>query len=140
MKTHIPSEDDVKGKATAGIKTAKTAVRKAKSKIKRNVNSLKRSSKDMEGSFGGYSRQAQDFFDRSKTALSAANDWATTNAKHIPAAARKLNIPNQNEMMDFAEQRPLVVGAVGLGLGLFLGTLLPRIRSAPPASSARRRK
>ena len=85
----------------------------------------------MEGSMADYSQQAQDFFDRGKTALGAASNWVGSAARHLPDAARKMNLPDQKAAMDFAEHRPLVVGAVGLGLGLVVGALLPRMHSAP---------
>jgi hypothetical protein len=128
MKAQTSSTDAVKSKATTG---AKVMARKAKSKLGRRSSSLKKASKDQAGSFAGYSQQAQDFFDRSKTAFHAASGWAGDKAKRLPGAARKLNLPDQKAAMDFAEQRPLVVGAVGLGLGLVVGALLPRMQSAP---------
>lgn len=128
MKTQTQSAETTKAKATAG---AKVIARKAKSKLARRASPLKKTTKHASGSVAGYSQQAQEFFDRGRTAFHAASDWAGATAKHLPAVARKLNLPDQKAAMDFAEQRPLVVGAVGLGLGLVVGALLPRMQSAP---------
>lgn len=87
----------------------------------------------MDGSLAGYSEQAQKLFDRTKTALHSASDWAGSAVKHLPEVTRKMNLPDQKAAMDFAEQRPLIVGAVGLGLGLVVGALLPRHHTAPAA-------
>ncbi len=128
MKAQTTSAETTKAKTTSSVKAT---ARKAKSKLARRSSSLKKASKELPGSFSGYSEQAQDFFDRGKSALHTASNWAGTTAKNLPKAARKLNLPDQKAAMDFAEQRPLAVGAVGLGLGLVVGALLPRMYSAP---------
>ena len=128
MKTQTHSAETTKRKATVGVKTL---ARKANSKSRRSAASLKKATKELPNSFTGYSQQAQDFFDRGKQALYTASNWAGETAKHLPDTARKLNLPDQKAAMDFAEQRPLVVGAVGLGLGLVVGAMLPRMYSAP---------
>ena len=128
MKAQTQSADTAKSKASAGVKSM---ARKAKSESGRSASSLKKVAKKLPGSFTGYSQQAQEFLDRGKTALHAASDWAGATAKHLPNAARKLNVPDQKEVMEFAEHRPLVIGAVGLGLGLVVGALLPRMHNAP---------
>lgn len=136
MKTEILSAEKLKGKAKAG---AKSMARKAKSTARRS-SSVRKTTKDSTSALEGYSQQAQKFFDRSKTAIHAASDWAGATAKHLPEAARKLNLPDQKAAMDFAEHRPLVVGAVGLGVGLVVGALLPRMHSAPASPTPKRRK
>ena len=128
MKAQTQSADTAKSKASAGVKSL---ARKAKSKSGRSASSLKKVAKKLPGSFTGYSQQAQEFLDRGKTALHAASDWAGATAKHLPDVARKLNVPDQKEFMEFAEHRPLVIGAVGLGLGLVVGALIPRMNHAP---------
>ena len=137
MKTQTQSADKTKGKTPVG---AKVLARKAKLKTRHGKSSLKKTTKSAQGPLAGYSQQAQEFFDRSKTAIHAASDWAGARAKHLPKAARNLNLPNQKAAMDFAEQRPLVVGAVGLGIGLVVGALLPRMHTAPATRTPKRRK
>ena len=128
MKAQTQSVETAKVKATAGVKAL---ARKAKTKAARRTSSSKKTAKELPESFAGYSKQAREFLDRGKTALHAASDWAGATAKHLPDTARKLNLPDQKAAMEFAEQRPLVVGAVGLGIGLVVGALLPRMHSAP---------
>jgi ElaB/YqjD/DUF883 family membrane-anchored ribosome-binding protein len=129
MKAQIKSASTTKDKA---MPAAKPSARKAKSKVGRRASSLKRTTNDLPGSpLAGYSKQAQELFDRGKTAFHAASNWAGDTAKHLPGAARKLNLPDQKAAMEYAEQRPLIVGAVGLGVGLVVGALLPRMHSAP---------
>lgn len=123
MKTQ--TAETIKEKAM-GVE--KRASRKVKSKVKALKN---RASSDLSGSMSGYSQQAQDLIDRTSTALLGASQWATDTAKKLPAAAKRLNLPDQRAALDFAEQRPLVVGAIGLGLGLFVGAMLPKMSSQP---------
>ena len=123
---------------TAKIKlpsAKKTVARKIKAKTK--GTSSRRTTQNLSGSLAGYSEQAQQLLGRSKSALHAATNWAEATAKQIPNAARNLNFPDQKTAMDFAEQRPLIVGAVGFGLGLVLGAFLPK---TSPHPTARRRK
>ena len=124
MKTQTHSAETPKRKAIVRVKAL---ARGAKSR--HSTGSLKKAAKELPNSFTGYSEQAQDFFDRGKKALHLASNWAGATAKHLPETARKLNLPDQKAAMDFVEQRPLVVGAVGLGLGLVVGALLPRLHS-----------
>ena len=128
MKTQTEATETTKHKTVVGVKALG---RKAKSKSKRSASSFKKATKELPNSFTGYSQQARDFFDRGKRALYAASNWTGATAKHLPETARKLNLPDQKTAMEFAEQRPLVVGAVGLGLGLVVGAMLPRMQSAP---------
>ena len=137
MKNEATSANIIKAKVKAG---AKSIARKAKGKAGRSASSSRKTSKASPTAFEGYSQQAQEFFDRGKTALHAASGWAGATVKYLPEAARKLNLPNQRAATDFAEQRPLVVGAVGLGIGLVVGALLPRIQSAPASPTRKRRK
>ena len=136
MKTEILSAEKIKGKAKAGVRSV---ARKVKSKARRR-SSVSKATKELPSAFEGYSQQAQQFFDRSKTAIHAASDWAGATAKHLPKAARNLHLPDQKAAMDFAEQQPLVVGAVGLGIGLVVGALLPRMHTAPASRTPKRRK
>ncbi len=135
MKTPAQAADTTKAKIA---QSAKTTARRVKSKTKAKRSAAKTASRDLEGAWAGYSKHAQDFLDRSKIALHAASDWAGSTARHLPEAARKLNLPDQKAAMDFAESRPLVVGAVGLGLGLVVGALLPRMTHSTAAPKKRR--
>ena len=125
MKVQTQTKDTTKAKIA---QSAKATALRVKSKSKPKISAMKHTSKELEDSWAGYSRHAQDFLDRSKSALHAASDWANASAKHLPGAVQRLNLPDQKTAKDFAEQRPLVVGVVGLGMGLVVGALLPRMQ------------
>ena len=55
-------------------------------------------------------------------------------------AIRDVKLPDRHQLESFAEHNPLVLGAVGLGLGVVIGTLLPRYSHMMPAASATPRR
>jgi hypothetical protein len=63
-------------------------------------------------------------------------------AKRAYAAASdavgEMHMPARRDIERFAEHNPLVLGAVGLGLGVVIGTLLPRYSEMMPAPTAHR--
>jgi hypothetical protein len=75
---------------------------------------------------------------RGKRAIGGAYDWAADGASRaLPRAARYL--PDQRTMQSLFEDRPLLLGAIGLGLGAMIGMILPGLLMSGNASSARRR-
>ena len=85
----------------------------------------------------GYSAQAQRLIERSRSAFNTGSEYATTSARNLLKAANKLEMPDQREMMAYAENRPLIVGAVGLGIGAVIGMMIPRMSHG---DAPRRRK
>lgn len=90
---------------------------------------------------------------RGRETLSRAYDWAHEAGSH--AHLGSLRLPRRADIGHLTEANPLLLGAVGLGLGVAIGTLFPRgmgrrrpaaaTRTADgngtraPAKSARRR-
>lgn len=77
---------------------------------------------------------------RGRETISRAYGWA----QHAAEGAHLGNIqmPRTRDIKHFAEANPLLLGAVGLGLGVAIGTLFPRgmrsmtaTRRSPAASS-----
>lgn len=89
---------------------------------------------------GGYSATASRLMSQGKQALGEAYGWAANGAgRALPKAARY--VPDQRALQNLLEERPLVLGAIGLGLGAMIGMMLPsRLmgRSAPAGRSVRR--
>jgi hypothetical protein len=50
----------------------------------------------------------------------------------------EMHMPARRDIERFAEHNALVLGAVGLGLGVVIGTLLPRYSEVMPSMMARR--
>ena len=87
---------------------------------------------------------------RGRETISRAYGWAHDTAEG--AHLGNLRMPRRSDIAHFTEANPLLLGAVGLGLGVAIGTLFPRrtVRRtagrrangspAPVKSAARRRR
>jgi hypothetical protein len=72
---------------------------------------------------------------RGRDTLSRAYDWAHEAGN---AHLGSLRMPRRADISHLAEANPLLLGAVGLGLGVAIGTLFPRgMGRRRPASAAR---
>jgi hypothetical protein len=61
----------------------------------------------------------------------------------LPRSARDLGLPDQKSLKAMIDDRPLIIGAVGLGIGVALGSMLPTVGftgKAKPALVRSRRK
>ncbi len=85
-----------------------------------------------------YSAAASRLMTRSKEAIGGAYDWAAEGAgRALPRAARRL--PDRRTLQSLLEERPFVLGAIGLGLGAMIGMMLPGRVMSGYSSSARKR-
>lgn len=88
---------------------------------------------------GGYSDTTARFIAKGKSAFGDAYTWAGEAGSDLPRRVRGMNLPNHNSVQTYLVERPLVLGAIGLGLGMALGAMIPsRIGSWPAVSTPRR--
>lgn len=88
---------------------------------------------------------------RGRETISRAYDWAheATEGSHLP----HLRMPRRSDIGALTDANPLLLGAVGLGLGVAIGTLFPRglrrhasgarrkaVASTPAKKTARKRR
>ena len=121
-------------------KKGKPAARKAATSAKRARVAIKRPLHE-QSTFAGYSDSAARLIARGKTAFGDAYAWAGDASSALPRTRRDLGLPDLKAMID---DKPLIIGAVGLGIGVALGTMLPTAGIAgkgkpAPARSPRRR-
>jgi hypothetical protein len=134
MKTSAQTPSNGKTAAIKGIKAAK---RSTKAKATSSLRSARRVANGSQATVSGYSDQARRLIKRGKAAFSGASTWASDTASALPKATRNIRMPNQRAVTSFMNEQPLVIGAVGLGLGVVLGAMLPPMANK---SKPRRRK
>jgi hypothetical protein len=62
---------------------------------------------------------------RAKRMMNDAEEWAEETTGALPRLAKNLHLPSPS-LPSISDANPLVLGAVGLGLGVIIGALLPR--------------
>lgn len=135
---------DTASKLTQSVKAraakAGKAVRKTTSAAKKTTRTAaKRTLRQQQAALSGYSDTASRFIGRAKSAFGDAYTWVGETGNALPKTARRIGLPNQQSMREFIDEKPLIVGAVGLGAGIALGAMLPMTRvSAPTKRSARK--
>jgi hypothetical protein len=122
MKSNQQTASNTKAKILTGVKST---TRKAKATAKRTTRATNRLASETQSTLQGYSASAQRFIKRGKAAFGEASAWAGKTAGELPKTARNVGVPNQQAVQTFMSERPLIVGAVGLGLGVVLGSMLP---------------
>ena len=128
MKSNPQTASNAKAKILTGVKST---TRKANATAKRTTRSAKRLAGESQTTLQGYSASAQRLIKRGKAAFGEASAWAGKTAGELPKTARNIGVPDQQAVQTFMSERPLIVGAVGLGLGVVLGSMLPSGDSKP---------
>lgn len=75
-------------------------------------------------SSGSYSATASRLMSQGKQALGDAYGWASEGAGRAFPRASDF-VPDRRALRNLLEERPLVLGAIGLGLGAMIGMMLP---------------
>ena len=84
----------------------------------------------------GSSGIASRFLSRSRKAAGSALEWAAEGASRaVPLASRTM--PDQRMVQRLADERPYMLGALGLGIGAMIGLMLPSPLSMRGMSSSR---
>ena len=126
----------VKARAAKPGKAVHKSVSAAK---KTSRNATKNAPRQQRASLSGYGDSAARFIGRAKSAFGDAYTWVGETGNALPKTARRMGLPNQQTMQEFIDEKPLIVGAVGLGVGIALGAMLPMTRArASTKRSARK--
>jgi len=109
------------------------AIRKSTSPAKKaSRTAVKRSRREQQSARSGYSDNAARFIGRARAALGKAYTWVGETGSALPKNARQIGLPTQKSSQAIIDGKPLIVGAVGLGLGLALGAAVALSYSAAP--------
>ncbi len=129
-----------RSKATRGRKPVKRKANAASRPAARSAAKRKAKSRPAAA---GYSDTASRLMSRGKQAIGGAYVWAADGAgRALPRAARHL--PDQKTLQGVLEDRPFLLGVIGLGVGAMIGMMLPGhlgySSPAPRQASRSRRK
>src|SRR5436190_6484661 len=123
---------------------AKPASRKTGASAKRASSPATKRGPKQQSNFAGYSDSASRLIARGKTAFGNAYAWAGEASHSLPRSTRDLGLLDQRSLKAMIDDRPLIIGAVGLGIGVALGSMLPTVGSlthrAKPAASRKARR
>ena len=123
MKSSDQTANPTKNPAKA--KALKSTSRKKANTAKRSSRAKKKSPLQAHSTFAGYSDSAARLIARGKSAFGDAYAWAGEVGGAIPKTARHMTLPNSNSLKALIEDKPLILGAAGLGIGVVLGSMLP---------------
>lgn len=133
----IPNTTKDQGQAVKATiaKKGKSAPRKSASPAKRPSRAASKRPLREQSTFAGYSDSAARLIARGKTAFGDAYTWAGDAGSALPRNARHLGLPDQQSLKAMIDDKPLIIGAVGLGIGVAIGSMLP---SAGPIGKGKR--
>lgn len=72
-----------------------------------------------------------DLLAKGKRVIGDAYHWAQQKGQHMPRPG-DLHLPDQRAIRNIVEERPLMLGAIGLGIGMVIGAILPSYGSPRP--------
>jgi hypothetical protein len=122
-------EQDMNKPATATVGKSKTAGRKRRTRHRasRKSRAAARTQPAQERSFArGYGRKAAGLVRRGKRLVDDAFGGIDDARGAVARIAGNMHLPSVRGIESFAGANPVLLGAVGLGIGVILGALLPR--------------
>ncbi len=102
-------------KASKARGTKSTTAKIAKP-AKRRARAAKKNPLQSRSTFAGYSDSAARLIARGKSAFGDAYAWAGEVGSALPKTARQMNLPTSNSLKAAIDDKPLILGAAGLGL------------------------
>jgi hypothetical protein len=105
---------------TAPVEPSAPTNRKSarKTRARKVAKRRRRSTPEVQG-------RAEQLLRQGKRVVNKAYDWAGDAGRAVPRLTKQLRLPQRSDLDDFTN--PLVVGAIGLGIGVVLGTLMPQM-------------
>lgn len=139
------SVKDISQAAKAKIaRKTKPASRRLTASAKRASRTASKRASKAQSTFAGYSDSAARLIARGKSAFGDAYAWAGEASSALPRTTRDFGLPDQKSLKAMIDDKPLIIGAVGLGIGLALGSMLPSVgfsgKAKPALARAKRRK
>lgn len=137
MKTAVQNETSSKVKSPIASKLGK---RKIKLTAKRRSKSLTGNGKNAASTMADYGASAQRLMKSGRSSAAKAYNWVSETGAAIPDTVKSFGITDTKSAQDYLGERPLVLGAIGVGIGIAIGAMLPTMRTAPKAASKTARR
>lgn len=126
MATTNPNSETAKSSPTP---KKRRATRQSAAARKRRSTSTTKQSARANGRAG--STSASKFLKQGRDALSGAYDQVSSASRSLPNMTRYVTDGRSRQSITrMIEERPLVLGAVGLGIGMVLAALIPSMRGS----------
>jgi len=126
----MPDEQNTSESAVAAARKPRGSARKRASKRspargRRAAAPRNRSIQNrlLAGDYGG---AATNLARRGKRLVGNAYGWVDEARNAVPRLTKGMHLPSPRAFESFAEANPVLLGAVGLGIGVVIGALLPR--------------
>ena len=105
---------------TAPVESSAPTDRKSarKPRARKVAKRRRRSSPEVQG-------RAEQLLRQGKRVVNKAYDWAGEAGRAVPRLTNQLRLSQRSDLDDLTN--PLVVGAIGVGIGVVLGTLMPQM-------------
>lgn len=129
-QTTVVAREVGAAKKAVTSKRGKSAPRKSAPAAKRQSRASSKRQSTPQSRVAGYSDSAARLIARGKTAFGDAYAWAGEVGSALPRTTRQLGLPDQKSLQALIDDKPLILGAVGLGIGVALGAMLPSIGHA----------
>lgn len=88
-----------------------------------------RKARDASGSLSGLAVEA--VLEKGRRMMASSYGWPTVSTQL--SRVKSLPVPDRKAIQSLVEERPLMLGAIGMGLGMMLGAMLPDFRTPAPA-------
>ena len=109
----------------------------SKPKKRASPPSTKRATHQTLAASNGYGDSAARLISKGKEAFGSAYDWAGEATRNVPRAVKNMHMPEPRAIQSLVQEKPLILGAVGLGIGVVIGAMLPSSRFGAVASNKR---
>jgi hypothetical protein len=114
---------------TADVTTAESTGKSRRKRSSRGKTTRGRSSGRRRGTNANLRSSSDQALRQGRRAIDKAYNWAEEATDMVPRL-RDLRLPRRSDFGALREANPLLLGAVGLGLGIVLASLMPNRFSA----------
>lgn len=129
MKTSSKNKSATPARSSTG--KSKSAPKADKDKAKASKDNKKSKRPGVQKETHGYVDGASALLSQGKQAVDGAYEWVAESAERM--------MPDRRPLQNLFEEQPLIVGAIGLGIGAVIGMMIPGHAMSSDTGSQRKR-